>query len=176
MRRHLKPGGVVTQFVQLYGSNRDAVRSEIATFIEVFPHTVVFGNLAEGRGYDLVLIGRAEPITIDLDQLQARLTDPAHEQVAASLRDIGITNAIDLLSHYAGTARDLGPWLEGATINTDRNLRLQYLAGLTLNTVEGAAIYREMLSYARFPEDIFAGSADALRELRQRIAVSIPSP
>jgi len=34
---HLKPGGVVTVFVQLYESTEEAVKSEIATFFEVFP-------------------------------------------------------------------------------------------------------------------------------------------
>ena len=129
MRRHLAPGGVVTQFVQLYGSNTDAVRSEIGTFIKVFPHTLVFGNLAEGQGYDLVLVGQVEPMSIDADALQARLADPSYKRVAASLRDVGIVSAVDLLGNYAGSAADFEPWLRGATINTDRNLRLQYPGG-----------------------------------------------
>ena len=33
IRAHLNPGGVLTQFVQLYGSNDDAVKSEIGTFM-----------------------------------------------------------------------------------------------------------------------------------------------
>jgi spermidine synthase len=170
MRRHLNPGGVVTQFVQLYGSNSEAVKSEIGTFVKVFPHTLVFGNLAEGQGYDLVLVGRVEPMTIDVDALQARLDDPAYARVAASLREIGITSVVDLLGNYAGSADDLQPWLEGATINTDRNLRLQYLAGLTLNAYEGGEIYLEMLEYTRFPERVFRGSHGVVRQLRERIA------
>jgi spermidine synthase len=170
MRRHLTPGGVVTQFVQLYGSNTDAVRSEIATFMKVFPHTLVFGNLAEGQGYDLVLVGQVEPMSIDADALQARLAEPAYKRVAASLRDIGIVSAVDLLGNYAGSAADLQAWLRGATINTDRNLRLQYLAGLTLNAVDGGDIYREMLGHARFPDRIFTGSPATLDQLAARIA------
>ena len=170
MRRHLAPGGVVTQFVQLYGSNTDAVRSEIGTFIKVFPHTLVFGNLAEGQGYDLVLVGQVEPMSIDADALQARLADPSYKRVAASLRDVGIVSAVDLLGNYAGSAADLEPWLRGATINTDRNLRLQYLAGLTLNAVDGGDIYREMLGHARFPDRIFTGSPAMLEQLAARIA------
>jgi spermidine synthase len=176
MRRHLKPGGVVTQFVQLYGSNSDAVRSEIATFVKVFPHTVVFGNLSEGQGYDLVLVGQVEPMSIDIDALQARLSNPTHDLVAASLRDIGITSAVDLLGHYAGSADDLAPWLEGATINTDRNLRLQYLAGLTLNAFDGGSIYLEMLEYRRFPDHLFTGSPQAVQQLRDRISRSSTHP
>jgi len=170
IRRHLNPGGVVTQFVQLYGSNREAVKSEIGTFIKVFPHTLVFGNLTEGRGYDLVLVGRAEPLTIDVDRLQARLDDPAFARVTSSLRDIGVTSAVDLLASFGAASGDLEPWLRDATINTDRNLRLQYLAGLTLNANQSAGIYAEILGYQRFPSDILRGSPVVLQQLRERLA------
>ena len=63
VKRRLNPGGVVTQFVQLYESNSEAVKSEIATFVEVFPNTIVWGNPNEGQGYDLVLTGQVEPVT-----------------------------------------------------------------------------------------------------------------
>jgi spermidine synthase len=170
IRRHLNPGGVLTQFVQLYGSNRDAVKSEIGTFMKVFPHTLVFGNLAEGRGYDLVLVAQVEPMVIDVDALQARLDDPAYARVRTSLRDIGITSAVDLLGSFTATSADLAPWLADATINTDRNLRLQYLAGLTLNANQSAGIYSEMLAFGRFPEQVFTGSPDTVRQLKERIA------
>jgi spermidine synthase len=65
VRRHLNPGGAVTLFVQLYESNTDAVKSEIATFLDVFPNGVVWGNTNQGRGYDLVLLGSVDPVKID---------------------------------------------------------------------------------------------------------------
>src|SRR5204862_7800152 len=60
-KQHLNPGGVYTLFVQLYESNTEAAKSEIATFLEAFPNGVVWGNTNEGKGYDLVLMGQAEP-------------------------------------------------------------------------------------------------------------------
>ena len=50
VKAHLNPGGVVTLFVQLYESNTAAVKSEIATFLEVFPGGVVWGNTNNGAG------------------------------------------------------------------------------------------------------------------------------
>ena len=50
VKAHLNPGGVVTLFVQLYESNTEAVKSEIATFLEVFPNGVVWGNTNNGPG------------------------------------------------------------------------------------------------------------------------------
>src|SRR5262249_438727 len=58
VKRKLNPGGVVTLFVQLYESNPEAVKSEIATFMEAFPNGVVWGNTNNGAGYDLVLLGQ----------------------------------------------------------------------------------------------------------------------
>jgi spermidine synthase len=70
-------------------------------------------------------------------------------------------------------------WLSDAVINTDRNLRLQYLAGLGLNQYQSAAIYRNMIVDTRYPERLFQGSERTLTELRgfidRTIAVSRPA-
>ena len=73
VKAHLNPGGAVTLFVQLYESNTAAVKSEIATFFEVFPGGVVWGNTNNGAGYDLVLLGQVEPTRIDVEAVQQRL-------------------------------------------------------------------------------------------------------
>ncbi len=57
VKQHLNPGGVVTLFVQLYESNTEAVKSEVATFMRAFPNGMVFGNTYNGGGYDMVLVG-----------------------------------------------------------------------------------------------------------------------
>jgi spermidine synthase len=160
VRRHLNPGGAVTLFVQLYESNTEAVKSEIATFLDVFPNGVVWGNTNEGRGYDLVLLGTVDPIKIDVDSIQAKLQRPEYAPVAQSLREIGMNSAVDLFSTYAGRKPDLEPWLRDATINRDRNLRLQYLAGLGLNLYQADVIYSDMLRHVtRMPDDLFVASA-----------------
>ena len=169
VKAHLNPGGVVTLFVQLYESNTAAVKSEIGTFFEAFPNGVVWGNTNNGQGYDLVLLGQVEPIHIDVDQIQARLKQPAYAAVAGSLRDIGFYSAVDLFSSYAGRASDLREWLKDASINRDRNLRLQYLAGLGLNLYESGPIYSEILRYRRFPDGLFSGSPETLEALRSGI-------
>ena len=80
-KQHLNPGGVVTLFVQLYESNTEAVKSEIATFMEAFPNGVVWGNTQEGRGYDLVLLGQLTPGPINVDEIEQRLQRPEYAQV-----------------------------------------------------------------------------------------------
>jgi spermidine synthase len=169
VKQHLNPGGVVTLFVQLYESNTEAVKSEIATFFEAFPNGIVWGNTNNGVGYDLVLLGQVDPTRIDIDAIQARLNRPEYAPVAQSLREIGFNSAVDLFSTYAGQASDLSGWLRDATINRDRNLRLQYLAGLGLNLYQSGTIYSDMLAYSKFPERLFAGSPEQIQMVREAI-------
>jgi spermidine synthase len=168
-KAHLTPGGVVTLFVQLYETTPEAVKSELATFFTVFPGGIIAGNTFRGLGYDMVLLGQAGPTRIDLDDLDARLREPAYEAVSESLREVGVRSAIDLLASYAGRPDDLRVFLRDAAINHDGDLRLQYLAGLGLNANEGDRVYADILKYRRFPEDVFVGSERLLGPLRNRI-------
>jgi spermidine synthase len=169
VKAHLNPGGVVTLFVQLYESNTAAVKSEIGTFFEAFPNGVVWGNTNNGQGYDLVLMGQVDPVRINVDEIQARLQRPDYAGMAKSLREIGFSSATDLFSSYAGRASDLRDWLKDASINRDRNLRLQYLAGLGLNLYESGPIYSEILRYRKFPDDMFIGQPKTIEALRSGI-------
>ncbi len=155
---HLNPGGIMTVFVQLYESGEAAVKSEVATFLKVFPNGIVWGNTDGGQGYDVVMMGRVDDTPIDLDMIQARLDAPEFAQVAQSLREIGFYSAIDLLSTFAGQGADMAPYLADAQINTDRNLRLQYLAGAGVNRYEQAKIYNGILQARQFKPNLFTGA------------------
>jgi spermidine synthase len=169
-KAHLNPGGAVTLFVQLYESNTEAVKSEIATFFEAFPNGIVWGNTNNGSGYDLVVLGQVEPTKIDVDAVQRRLQRPEYAPVVQSLREIGMNSAVDLFSTFAGTANDLAPWLKDASINRDRNLRLQFLAGLGFNLYQSDVIYSNMLAYGgHFPDNLFVASPQTMEALRQGI-------
>ncbi len=170
VKSRLNPGGVVTLFVQLYESNTAAVKSEIATFMEAFPNGVVWGNTQDGRGYDLVLMGTLEPLQINVDAIQAKLNQPDYAPVARSLSEVGLYSAVDLFSTYAGRGADLGGWTRDAIINRDRNLKLQYLAGLGLNLYQSDRIYSDMLMHAKYPEGLFTGSEATMQALREGIA------
>ena len=170
VKEHLNPGGVVTLFVQLYESSPEAVKSEIATFFAAFPNGVVFGNTNNGSGYDLVLVGQnGGTMKINVDSIEARLASPQYAQVAQSLREIGINSATELFANFAGTEPMLRPWLADAQINRDRNLRLQFLAGLGLNRYEQGPIYSQMLQYRRYPEGLFEASPERLAQIRMAV-------
>jgi spermidine synthase len=180
---HLKPGGVMSLWIPLYESNMDTAKSVIGTFFKVFPNGIIFSNDLNREGYDAVLLGQAEPTRIDLDALQQKLAQPEYREVCASLMEVGfgtvggIPNqgpnergiAIDLLATFAGRAVDLKEWVKDAQINTDRNLRLQYLAGMWLNSYIGTAILDGILQHYRFPDQMFVGSEQNLQMMRQAL-------
>jgi spermidine synthase len=168
-RARLNPGGFVTQWVPLYESDRAVVQSEIATFFAVFPHATIWANDDDGWGYDTVMLGQAEPLRVDLDALEARLNHHYYRPVRTALDGLGLGTTSGLLSTYAGRQAELAGWLAHAEINRDRNLRLQYLAGLQLNSRTGADTYHEMLALRKFPAEMFTGSPATVEKARRTL-------
>ena len=164
-RDHLNPGGIVTQWVPLYETDLRSVKSEIATFAQVFPDTTLWNPDLLEEGYDLVALGRFSEQGIGEAAIDARLA--AAPQVRASLDQVLLKSAGAILGTYAGRARDLAPWLDGAEINRERHLRLQYLAGLAANTDQRFMIFQSMVHYRRYPADLFAASAGTEAQMRK---------
>lgn len=166
VRRHLNPGGVVTQWVPFYESTPEVVKSQLATFFGVFPRGIIFANQGEETNSDTVVFGELDPKPIEPDRIQQRLDSPGYRGVRKSLADVQFHSATDLLSTYVGQASDLTNWLKGAQINTDRNLRLQYLSGMGSNAARAAEIYEELLRYRQFPKHLFVTSQPTLNGKR----------
>jgi spermidine synthase len=111
----------------------------------------------------MVFLGQDRPLTIDLDQVQERWNSPGYEPVRDSLREVGIGSVVDLFSTYTGGKSDLGEWTKGSEINTDRDLRLQYIAGWGINSQLEDYIYRQMLRYHKAPQNLFTGSQELVQ-------------
>ena len=176
VKQHLNPDGVVAQWLPIYDSDLDTVKSELATFFAAFPNGTIWSNNLRGDGYDLVLLGQANSGTVDVDAMQHRLDGSDYAGVSNSLREVGFYSAVDVLATYAGRASDLGPLLAGAQINNDRNLRLQYLAGLGLNSMAYQKIYASVLAYRKFPDGLIAGTGARMDALRTLIRPAGPNP
>ncbi len=170
-KKRLNPGGVVAQWVPFYESTVATVKSELATFFDVFPNGTVWSNDLSGLGYDVVLIGSDGEMKIDIDALQAKLDSEGYARVTRSLKDVGLGAAGWLLATFGGRAADLAPWLRGAETNRDRNLRLQYLAGLGLNSHDSNRTFEEMLTYVKFPDGLITGSPERIAALKKALGL-----
>jgi spermidine synthase len=183
-KSHLKPGGVMSLWMPLYESSTESAKSLIATFFRVFPEGLLFSNDQHYEGYDAVLLGQATPSPINVDLLKETLNRSDYLPVKASLSEVGFGGGgmlpgasdpdvvTDLLATYAIQAPDLRVWTKGAQLNRDRDLRLQYLAGMWFNSYISTAILQDILSYYRFPQNLFTGSYESLSALKGALSVS----
>src|SRR5688572_23715835 len=104
-RDHLNPGGIVTQWVPLYETDLRSVKSEIATFVEVFPDTTLWNPDLLEEGYDLVALGRLSAQPVNESAINLRLG--AAPRVRVSLDQVSLKSGADILGTFAGRGRDL---------------------------------------------------------------------
>jgi spermidine synthase len=166
-KQHLHPGGVVAQWVPLYQTDETTVKSEVASFMEVFPEGVVWSShIPLQEGTDLLLLGRNGTMKIDVNQIAARIEE--NPALVQSLTDVDLGYLITLLAAYVSRGSDLATWLEGAQINRESSLRLQYLAGLAIEVYRDQEIYRSIARYRRYPDDIFVAPSEIRDRIRKR--------
>lgn len=127
-KRKLRPGGVWSQWVQMYGMGDEDLRSLLRTFAEVYPHVRLFSTIDDA---DLVLVGSEAPLSI-AEQDLARLfgLSPA---IQAELSAIGIDEAADLLTRYQADRDRVLAYAGEVEANTDDNMRIEYSAPLHLH-------------------------------------------
>ena len=168
VKQRLNPGGVVAQWVPLYETSAETVKSEMATFFEVFPEGTVWNSDTGGEGYDVVMLGKVGPTTIDVLALEEFLaTNPSIRQ---SLADVDIGSSYAFLQQYLGRAQGLTGWLIDAEINRDRSLRLQYLAGLSVDNFDTYRIFSAIAQYRTYPQNIFLAPPAVESQLRMGFA------
>jgi len=152
-KAHLKPGGVVAQWVPAYETDIETVRSELVTFFSVFPKgTVWSSHIPMNAGNDFVMIAKKGPFEIYVDAIQARID--SNRRVRESLEEVDYSYIVTFMAAYTGRGPDLQWWLHGAEINRDRSLRLQYLAGRAIDEDQEIEIYRAVAKHRKFPRDL----------------------
>jgi spermidine synthase len=119
-RNRLSDGGLFVQWVQIYQLSTESLRSVLATYLEVFPHVMVFRVGGAAQGKDLILVGSRTPFT--LAHLGERMSDP---RIAAELARVHLSSPSDVESWYVCDETTLGPALAGAAINTDDNMLVE---------------------------------------------------
>ncbi|MCB9761897.1 MAG: fused MFS/spermidine synthase [Alphaproteobacteria bacterium] len=127
-KSRLKPGGVWSQWVQLYGMNPDDLRSLLRTFADVYPHVALFATIEDA---DLVLIGSDAPLTFTPEAAERLLTTvPA---VRDELAQIDVTEPYDLLTYYQFGRDEILELVEDIDLNTDDNMRVEFSAPRNLH-------------------------------------------
>jgi spermidine synthase len=127
-RRRLRPGGLLCQWVQLYGMDEDALKAVLRTFAAVFPHRMIF----KGSPGDLLVLGSAAPIRLDAALIRGRMALPS---VSADLSRVHVKDLESLLFRFRlaeeEVVRYTGAPSDGP-LNTDDNGLVEFAAMRTL--------------------------------------------
>ena len=83
------------------------MRSELATFFEAFPNATVWVNTRNGEGYDMVFMGQAEPLKINVEEIQQHFSRPDYAPVAHRWPS-ELPSVTALFATYTGRKADLG--------------------------------------------------------------------
>ena len=164
-KERLKPGGIMSAWVQTYRMSREAFIAVLRTFYSVFPDMTVW-TASPG---DLILVGSREGVTLDLDAIAKRIREP---ELQADMGPLLIEEPADLISHMVLTPADVQRiTAEGTRINTDNNGWLEFNAPKALYLSENVLRASEAISATRI-EDLairVEGSDEAKRRLAERL-------
>ncbi len=110
----LTPTGLMSQWLPAYQMPARAARMAVASFIDVFPHALMF----VGHGREFILVGGAQPI--DLKRIEQRFN--ASDFVRLDLRRFGTRRAVDLLARVVMGPSQLRAFTQDApTVSDQRN-------------------------------------------------------
>ncbi|HKY33100.1 MAG TPA: fused MFS/spermidine synthase, partial [Candidatus Polarisedimenticolia bacterium] len=171
-RSRLQPGGILCQWVQLYGMDPDALKAVLRTYAEVFPSRLVF----KGSPGDLLVLGSDGPLRFDVPSLQERMRRP---EVAADLARVKVHDVVDLLARFrlgtGGVDRYVGSG--PGPVNTDDNGFVEFAAARSLyredhqaNDAELAAVADALAAQAAWgAESAGGGAVQTLSALASRL-------
>jgi spermidine synthase len=111
---HLTPTGMMTQWLPVYQMPAQAAKEAIATFVTVFPHTLLYSGIGE----EFILLGSRSPI--ELDRLWQRFpaSGAAREDLARIHVDSPVAVGIRIVRTDESLRRD---YLRAQIISDGRN-------------------------------------------------------
>ncbi len=129
-RQHLKPGGVMLQWLQGYNLPSDDMRMIVNTFKTGFPAVSVWNTIPG----DFLLIARTDPTPLDLTLLKERYE--SNPGVWRDFERFRVGSWPGILGYFMLGESDTVTLAKGAGLNTDNRLTLEFTAprGLYLDT------------------------------------------
>ncbi len=160
-KSRLKPGGVWSQWIQMYGMDREDLQSLLATFASVYPHVQVYASIDYA---DLVVLGSTEPLNLSSTRTLSLIEGHG---LTADLARVGIYSYLEVVSLLLLERPDLVAMTENAPLNTDDNMRIEYSAPLNLHRETRQENFQVLLQNAKLPTGALDGRPELWRQLAQ---------
>ena len=160
MRGALSPDGVAAAWLPVGGLSFGDLRTLIATFDSVFPHTTAW-YFTQFPTHFIILVGTPGPTRVNLTELGEKMT-----QVEGDLRSLRVENVYELASMLLLGESDIDAMVDGASIHTDNRPILEYSDMDLYNVTDVAPNLGRLIDFQN--EDLlsyFVGSELQLAEL-----------
>ncbi len=151
-KSHLKPGGIISQWIPLYMLSIEDVQMLTATFQSVFPHTSIWIANA-----DIFLIGSEEKLVIDFERIVERLELP---NIKRLLTDTDMENPYEFLSTFMMNEDIVREYTKGFEPISDDLPVVEFTSARSFNVntvtynIDKLLRYREPVSrYLKFAPD-----------------------
>jgi len=126
-RNSLKPGGLMAQWMHLYGVDVETFRMVVRTFQSVFPYVSLW---VDPEFPDVIFLGSDEPIKINPVALNAQFAQD--KKIAASLARIGYPDAASFFKAFVLGEEETKRFAQSGQLNTDNLPYLEYRAPKSL--------------------------------------------
>jgi hypothetical protein len=160
MREALSADGVAAAWLPVGGLSFNDLRTLIATFDSVFPHTTAW-YFTQFPTHFIILVGTPERTLVNLRELKEKIAE-----VEPDLRSLSVDNVYELGSMLLLGEGDIDSLVGGAPIHTDNRPILEYSDMDLYNVVDVAPNLGRLIKFQQ--EDLlayFAGSERQLDEL-----------
>ncbi len=164
MRDSLTADGVGAAWLPVGGLSFNDLRTLIATFDDVFPHTTAW-YFTQFPTHFIILVGTPEPTQVDLAELE---TGMAAGMVASDLQSLNVDNVYKLASMLLLGENDIDALVNGAPIHTDNRPILEYSDMDLYNVTDVAPNLGRLMEFQQ--ENLleyFGGSEQQLVELEE---------
>ncbi len=162
MQRALSADGVAAAWLPVGGLSFNDLRTLIATFDSVFPHTTAW-YFTQFPTHFIILVGTPEPTRVNLTELRERIAG-----VERDLRSLNVDNVYELASMLLLGEGDIDSLVDGAPIHTDDRPILEYSDMDLYNVVDVAPNLGRLIGFQQ--DDLlayFAGSEHQLAKLKE---------
>jgi spermidine synthase len=160
--RRLRPGGILSTWLPLYGMSVQDVRGILKSIQSVFPHVQVWYANPEPHENTIVIASR-QPIVINTSNLASRLADA---QVAGDLAEVSIISMTQLLDFFLLGDRAVSEFARTGELNTDDHPRLEFFAPRSLGRRQSWTDNFAALRLAREPIEAYLAGADSATRSR----------
>ncbi len=126
LRERLAPGGILCQWVQLYGLEVESYRTLLRTLDEVFDEVLVF----KGSPGDTLVVAGTTPLRLDVSRIAERMQGPA---VKADLLRAKVNSPASLFARFRVGGPAVGALVGPGPLNTDDNSLIEFAAARTLH-------------------------------------------